>query len=134
MIRLLTTGLLALVLGLGLFVIRRALIAGGSSLGTQGMRQLTLMGVGIIFAGILIVGVGMWMAISGKQIQDWSAILSTGAAVIAVGCNSIVRAFGRGHERAIWNGAWAAVAIGILLYLIYFFAMPYIQKLIGGGW
>ena len=119
MIHLLTVGLTALVTGLGLLVIRRTLIVSGP-LTDEGIRQLKMLGGTILVAFALIDGIGVWMATSGKQIQDWESIFLTGSAVLVVGINSIIRACGKGHEKAIWIGAWSAISIGILLYLVYF--------------
>jgi len=132
MIHLLTVGLAALVLGLGLLVTRRSLIVSGPKT-EEGIRQLKMLGGAILLLFVLIDGTGIWMATSGKQIQDWEPIFLTGSAVLVVGINSIISAVGRGHERAIWIGAWSAIAIGILLYLAYF-GITYILKLtwVGG--
>jgi uncharacterized membrane protein YidH (DUF202 family) len=116
---LLLTGLGILVLGLNLMMVWRTLTVTAAS-PTETISQLTRMGGGIMLAGfaILAIGVGTW--IYGRRSQDGTAILSIGAAVVVLGGSSIIRAYGHGYEKMVWNGALIAVGIGVAIFLAYF--------------
>jgi hypothetical protein len=62
--------------------------------------------------------VGTW--IYGRRSQDGTAILSIGAAVVVLGGSSIIRAYGHGYEKMVWNGALIAVGIGVAIFMSYF--------------
>jgi hypothetical protein len=91
--------------------------------------KLTKNGGIITFIGIVVVGFGiaMWKYNWELRPGDWSDVIKIGAAVVAIGAALIIRAIGYGHETEIQYGAWAAVIIGILLFIAYF-VIPLVKK------
>jgi hypothetical protein len=117
-----------IVLGLNLMVARYMLTVLGAVPETA-VPKLTKNGGIIMFLGIVVVGVGiaMWKYNWELRPGDWNDVIKIGAAVVAIGAALIIRAIGYGHETEIQYGAWAAVIIGILLFIAYF-VIPLVKK------
>ncbi len=124
----LSGSLLMLVLGLNLIVMKYVLKVSGA-VPDAARCGLAKNGAILAFLGIVVWGLGiaMWGYNWQLHLNDWSDITKVGAAILGIGASLIVRTYGRRHERIVNSGAWAAVGIGILLFLANF-VIPYVVK------